>query len=125
MIGVIKMSSEYLKHKFSAFKGSLVGSFLSALLSYFSLSLLVKSSYLFESVSFVYNFLVIGLVLLLIYCSSMFCVAFLYLLFGGGIRRDFYGNIELDFMNLFNIYVFKAFPKEFKESAKFLERKLE
>ena len=124
MIGVIKMSSTYLKQRFNAFKSSLVGSFLGALFSYFILSLLVKSSSLFESVSFVYTFLVIGLVLLLIYCSSVFCVAFLYLLFGGGIRRDFYGNIEIGFMNLFNLYVSKVFPKEFKESVKFLEREI-
>lgn len=124
MIGVIKMSSEYLKHKFSAFKGSLVGSFLSALLSYFSLSLLVKSSYLFESVSFVYNFLVIGLLLFHILSSTVFCVGFLYIIFGDGVRRDFYGEVEIDFMNLFNLYVSKVFPKEFNESIKFLEKDL-
>lgn len=113
------MSREYLKHRFNAFKTSLVGSFLGALLSYFILTLLVKSSSLFIEVSFTYNFLMLGLVLLLIYCSSMFCVAFLYILFGDDTRRDFYGNVEIDFMNLFNLYVSKVFPKEFKESVKF------
>lgn len=124
MIGVSKVVSSYLKHKFNAFKSSLVGSFLVALLSYFSLSLLVRSSSLFNSVPFVYDFLVIGLTFLLIFGSSVFFVSFSYILFGDGIRRDFYGNVEVDFMNLFNLYVSKVFPKEFKESVKFLEGKL-
>lgn len=124
MIGVIKLSREYLKHRFNAFKSSLVGSFLVALLSYFSLSLLVRSSSLFNSVPFVYDFLVIGLTFLLIFGSSVFFVSFSYILFGDGIRRDFYGNVEVDFMSLFNLYVSKVFPKEFKESVKFLEGKL-
>ena len=118
------MFSDYFKHRLKVFKRSLVGSFLGALLSYFILTLLVKSSSLFIEVSFVYNFLVIGLLLLLIFGSSVFCVAFLYILFGGGIRRDFYGNIEIGFMNIFNLYVSKVFPKEFKESVKFLEREI-
>lgn len=122
MIGVSKVASSYLKYKFNAFKSSLVGSFLVALLSYFILSLLVRSSSLFNSIPFVYNFLVIGLTFLLIFGSSVFFVSFSYILFGDGIRRDFYGNIEVDFMNLFNLYVSKVYPKEFKESVKFLER---
>lgn len=121
MIGVIKMFSDYFKHRFKVFKMSLVGSFLGALLSYFLLSLLVKSSSLFINVSFVYNFLLIGLVLLIVFGSSVFFVSFSYILFGDDIRRDFYGNVEVDFMNLFNLYVSKVFPKEFKESVKFLE----
>lgn len=121
----IKLFSDYLKHRFNAFKRSLVGFFLGALLSYFILTLLVKLSSLFDSVPFIYTFLVIGLTLLFIFGSSMFCVAFLYILFGDGVRRDFYGNVEIDFMNFFNIYVSKVFPKEFKESVKFLERELE
>lgn len=124
MIGVSKVVSSYLKHKFNDFKSSLVGSFLVALLSYFILSLLVKFSSLFNSVPLVYTFLVIGLTLLLIFGSSMFFVSSSYILFGDGIRRDFYGNVEIDFMNLFNLYVSKVFPKEFKESVKFLEREL-
>lgn len=121
MIGAIKLSREYLKYRFNAFKSSLVGSFLGTLLSYFILSLLVKSSSLFIDVSFVYNFLLIGLVLLIVFGSSVFFVSFSYILFGDAIRRDFYGNVEVDFMNLFNLYVSKVFPKEFKESVKFLE----
>ena len=121
MIGVSKVVSSYLKYKFNAFKSSLVGSFLGTLLSYFILSLLVKSSSLFIDVSFVYNFLLIGLVLLIVFGSSVFFVSFSYILFGGAIQRDFYGNVEVDFMNLFNLYVSKVFPKEFKESVKFLE----
>lgn len=124
MIGVSKVASSYLKYKFNAFKSSLVGSCLVALLSYFILSLLVKSSSLFNSVPLVYIFLVIGLTFLLIFGSSVFFVSFSYILFGDDIRRDFYGNVELDFMNLFNLYVSKVFPKEFKESVKFLEGKL-
>lgn len=124
MIGVSKVASSYLKYKFNAFKSSLVGSFLVALLSYFILTILVKSSSLFIEVSFVYNFLMLGLVLLIILGSSVFFVSFSYILFGDGIRRDFYGNIEVDFMNLFNLYVSKVFPKEFKESVKFLEREI-
>ena len=124
MIGVSKVASSYLKYKFNAFKNSLVGSCLVALLSYFILSLLVKSSSLFNSVPLVYTFLVIGLTFLLIFGSSVFFVSFSYILFGDDIRRDFYGNVELDFMNLFNLYVSKVFPKEFKESVKFLEGKL-
>ena len=124
MIGVSKVASSYLKYKFNAFKSSLVGSCLVALLSYFILSLLVKSSSLFNSVPLVYTFLVIGLTFLLIFGSSVFFVSFSYILFGDDIRRDFYGNVELDFMNLFNLYVSKVFPKEFKESVKFLEWKL-
>ena len=69
-------------------------------------------------------FLVIGLTLLPIFGSSMFFVSSSYILFGDGIRRDFYGNVEIDFMNLFNLYVSKVFPKEFKESVKFLEREI-
>lgn len=107
------MFSDYFKHRLKVFKRSLVGSFLGALLSYFLLSLLVKSSSLFINVSFVYNFLLIGLVLLIVFGSSVFCVGFLYMLFGDGIRQDFYGKVELDFMNLFNLYVSKVFPKEF------------
>ena len=121
MIGVIKMFSDYFKHRLKVFKRSLVGSFLGTLLSYFILSLLVKSSSLFIDVSFVYNFLLIGLVLLIVFGSSVFFVSFSYILFGDAIRRDFYGNVEVDFMNLFNLYVSKVFPKEFKESVKFLE----
>ena len=121
---MIKLSREYLKHRFNAFKSSLVGSFLVALFSYFILSLLVRFSSLFNSVPLVYNFLVIGLTFLLIFGSSVFFVSFSYILFGDGIRRDFYGNVEVDFMNLFNLYVSKIFPKEFKESVKFLEGKL-
>lgn len=124
MIGVSKVASSYLKYKFNAFKSSLVGSCLVALLSYFILSLLVKSSSLFNSVPLVYTFLVIELTFLLIFGSSVFFVSFSYILFGDDIRRDFYGNVELDFMNLFNLYVSKVFPKEFKESVKFLEGKL-
>lgn len=124
MIGVSKVASSYLKYKFNAFKISLVGSFLVALLSYFILTILVKSSSLFIEVSFVYNFLMLGLALLIILGSSVFFVSFSYILFGDGIRRDFYGNIEVDFMNLFNLYVSKVFPKEFKESVKFLEREI-
>lgn len=124
MIGVSKVASSYLKYKFNAFKSSLVGSCLVALLSYFILSLLVKSSSLFNSVPLVYTFLVIGLTFLLIFGSSVFFVSFSYILFGDDIRRDFYGNVELDLMNLFNLYVSKVFPKEFKESVKFLEGKL-
>lgn len=124
MIGVIKMCSEYLKHRFSAFKSSLMGSFLYILLSYFMLRILVSSRFLFTTVSFVYNFLVIGLLLFLILSSTVFCVGFLYIIFGDGIRRDFYGNVEIDFMNLFNLYVSIVFPKEFKESIKFLEKGL-
>ncbi len=124
MIGVSKVASSYLKYKFNAFKSSLVGSCLVALLSYFILSLLVKSNSLFNSVPLVYTFLVIGLTFLLIFGSSVFFVSFSYILFGDDIRRDFYGNVELDFMNLFNLYVSKVFPKEFKESVKFLEGKL-
>lgn len=123
MIGVSKVASSYLKYKFNAFKSSLVGSCLVALLSYFILSLLVKSSSLFNSVPLVYTFLVIGLTFLLIFGSSVFFVSFSYILFGDDIRRDFYGNVELDFMNLFNLYVSQVFPKEFKESVKFLEGK--
>ena len=115
------MVSNYLKYRFEVFKISLVGSFFGALLSYFILSLLVKLSSLFNSVPFVYTFLVIGLTLLLILISSVFFVALSYILFGDDIRRDFYGNVEVDFMNLFNLYVSKVFPKEFKESVKFLE----
>lgn len=118
------MISSYLKHKFNVFKCSLVGSFLGALLSYFILYLLVKFSSLFNGVPLVYTFLVIGLTFLLIFGSSVFFVSFLYILFGDGIRRDFYGNVEVDFMNLFNLYVSKVFPKEFKESVKFLEREI-
>jgi hypothetical protein len=121
MIGVIKMVNNYLKHKYKVFKSSLVGSFLGALLTYFILSLLVKSSSLFDSVHLVYTFLVIGLTFLLIFGSSVFFVSFSYILFGDDIRRDFYGNVELDFMNLFNLYVSKVFPKEFKKSVKFLD----
>ena len=121
---MIKLSREYLKHRFNTFKSSLVGFFLGTLLSYFILSFVVKSNFLFESVSFVYTFLVIGLILLIIFGSSVFFVAFSYILFGDGIRRDFYGKVELDFMNLFNLYVSKVFPKEFKESVKFLEVEL-
>lgn len=124
MLGVSKVASSYLKYKFNAFKSSLVGSCLVALLSYFILSLLVKSSSVFNSVPLVYTFLVIGLTFLLIFGSSVFFVSFSYILFGDGIRRDFYGNVEVDFMNLFNLYVSKVFPKEFKESVKFLEGKL-
>lgn len=124
MIGVIKMFSDYFKHRFKVFKRSLLGSFLVALLSYFILSLLVKSSSLFNSIPLVYTFLVIGLTLLLIFDSSLFFVSSSYILFGDGIRRDFYGNVEIDFMNLFNLYVSKVFPKEFKESVKFLEREI-
>lgn len=116
------MFSDYLKHRFMAFKNSLVGSFLYILLSYFMLRILVSSRSLFTDVSFVYNFLVIGLLLLLILSFTMFCVGFLYILFGDGIRRDFYGEVEFDFLNLFNLYVSKVFQKEFKESVKFLER---
>ena len=124
MIGVIKMFSEYLKHRFSAFKSSLIGSFLYILLSYFMLRILVSSRFLFTTISFVYNFLVIGLLLFLILSSTVFCVGFLYIIFGDGIRRDFYGNVEIDFMNLFNLYVSIVFPKEFNESIKFLEKDL-
>lgn len=124
MIGVIKMFSDYFKHRFKVFKRSLVGSFLCSLLLYFILSYLVESRSFFTEVSFVYNFLVIGLLLLLIFSSTVFCVGFLYVLFGDGIRRDFYGKVELDFMNLFNLYVYKVFPKEFNESIKFLEKGL-
>ena len=101
-----------------------MGSFLYILLSYFMLRILVSSRFLFTTVSFVYNFLVIGLLLFLILSSTVFCVGFLYIIFGDGIRRDFYGNVEIDFMNLFNLYVSIVFPKEFKESIKFLEKDL-
>lgn len=124
MIGVSKVVSSYLKHKFNAFKSSLMGSFLVALLSYFILSLLVKFSSLFNSVPLVYTFLVIGLTLLLIFGSSMFFVSSSYILFGDDVRRDFYGEVEINFMNLFNLYVSKVFPKEFKDSVKFLEREI-
>lgn len=118
------MFSDYFKHRFKVFKRSLVGSFLCSLLLYFILSFLVESRSFFTEVSFVYNFLMLGLVLLIILGSSVFFVSFSYILFGDGIRRDFYGNIEVDFMNLFNLYVSKVFPKEFKESVKFLEREI-
>lgn len=121
---MIKLSREYLKYRFNAFKRSLVGSFLCSLLLYFILSFLVESRSFFTEVSFVYNFLVIGLLLLLIFGSSMFFVSSSYILFGGGIRRDFYGNVETDFMNFFNLYVSKVFPKEFKDSVTFLEREI-
>ena len=124
MIGVIKMFSEYLKHRFSAFKRSLIGSFLYILLSYFMLRILVSSGFLFTTISFVYNFLVIGLLLFLILSSTVFCVGFLYIIFGDGVRQDFYGEVEIDFMNLFNLYVSIVFPKEFNESIKFLEKDL-
>lgn len=124
MIGVIKLSREYLKHRFNAFKSSLVGSFLVALLSYFILTILVKSSSLFIEVSFAYNFLMLGLVLLIILGSSVFFVSFSYILFGDDVRRDFYGEVEINFMNLFNLYVSKVFLKEFKDSVKFLEREI-
>ena len=124
MIGVIKMFSDYFKHRLKVFKRSLVGSFLCSLLLYFILSFLVESRSFFTEVSFVYNFLVIGLLLLLIFGSSMFFVSSSYILFGGGIRRDFYGNVEIDFMNFFNLYVSKVFPKEFKDSVTFLEREI-
>lgn len=88
------------------------------------LRILVSSRSLFIVVSFVYNFLVIGLFLFLILSSTVFCVGFLYTLFGDGVRRDFYGNVEIDFMNLFNLYVSIVFPKEFNESIKFLEKDL-
>ena len=124
MIGVIKMFSEYLKHRFSAFKSFLIGSFLYILLSYFMLRILVSSRFLFTTVFFVYNFLVIGLLLFLILSSTVFCVGFLYVIFGDGIRRDFYDNVEIDFMNLFNLFVSIVFPKEFNDSIKFLEKDL-
>lgn len=47
MIGVIKLSREYLKHRFNAFYSSLVGSFLVTLLSYYILTILGNSSSLF------------------------------------------------------------------------------
>lgn len=118
------MFSDYFKHRLKVFKRSLVGSFLCSLLLYFILSFLVESRSFFTEVSFVYNFLVIGLLLLLIFGSSMFFVSSSYILFGGGIRRDFYGNVEIDFMNFFNLYVSKVFPKEFKDSVTFLEREI-
>ena len=124
MIGVIKMFSDYFKHRLKVFKRSLVGSFLVALLSYFILTILVNSSSLFIEVSFAYNFLMLGLVLLIILGSSVFFVSFSYILFGDDVRRDFYGEVEINFMNLFNLYVSKVFPKEFKDSVKFLEREI-
>lgn len=124
MTGVIKMFSDYFKHRFNAFKSSLIGSFLYILLSYFMLRILVSSGFLFTTISFVYNFLVIVLLLFLILSSTVFCVGFLYIIFGDGVRQDFYGEVEIDFMNLFNLYVSIVFPKEFNESIKFLENDL-
>lgn len=124
MTGVIKMFSDYFKHRFNIFKSSLIGSFLYILLSYFMLRILVSSRFLFTTISFVYNFLVIGLLLFLILSSTVFCVGFLYIIFGDGVRQDFYGEVEIDFMNLFNLYVSIVFPKEFNESIKFLEKDL-